>query len=143
MNEDTHQIRALGVDGCAGGWIAVRRSADSEQLRASRHERLSEFLTEAPIPHVIAVYVPIGLLSIGARLCDERARRILGPRRSSVFPAPLRPMLGCKTHAEASAVRRSIEGKGMSIQAFGILAKVLEVPPVPGRAASPATESLE
>ena len=36
-------------------------------------------------------------------------------------------MLGKATHAEASAVRRAIEGKGMSIQSFAITKKVHEV----------------
>ena len=36
-------------------------------------------------------------------------------------------MLGKVTHAEASAVRRAIEGKGSSIQSFGITRKVHEV----------------
>lgn len=121
------QMRALGVDGCTGGWVAVRRRNDAGQLQILRRETLNELLTLTPAPAVIAVDVPIGLLSAGARVCDETGRSLLGPRRSSVFPAPLRPTLGSKTHAQASAIRRSIEGKGMSIQAFGILPKLAEV----------------
>jgi len=36
-------------------------------------------------------------------------------------------MLGKTTHAEASAIRRAIENKGMSIQSFAIIKKVHEV----------------
>lgn len=120
-------MRALGVDGCTGGWIAVRRRNDVGQLQMLRRDTLRELLVLTPAPAIVAVDVPIGLLTAGARACDEEARCLLGPRRSSVFPAPLRPTLGSRSHSEASAIRKSVEGKGMSIQAFGILAKVAEV----------------
>ncbi len=120
-------MRALGVDGCTGGWIAVRRRNDVGQLQVLRRDTLRELLVLTPTPAIVAVDVPIGLLTAGARVCDEEARRLLGPRRGSVFPAPLRPTLGSRSHSEASAIRKSVEGKGMSIQAFGILAKAAEV----------------
>jgi predicted RNase H-like nuclease len=118
---------ALGVDGCTGGWIGVRRLNDVGQLQTLRRDTLREFLVLTPAPVIVAVDVPIGLLAAGARLCDKEARRLLGLRRASVFPAPVRPMLGSRSHSEASAIRNSIEGKGMSIQAFGILEKITEV----------------
>jgi predicted RNase H-like nuclease len=37
--------------------------------------------------------IPIGLTASGPRSCDLEARRLLGPRRSSVFPAPAREVL--------------------------------------------------
>jgi len=120
-------MRALGVDGCTGGRVAVRRRNDAGHLQVLRRDTLRELFVLTPAPAIIAVDVPIGLLPVGPRACDEAARRLLGPRRNSVFPAPLRPILGSRTHAEASAIRRSIEDKGMSIQAFGILPKVTEV----------------
>ena len=52
----------------------------------------------------------------------------LAPKRSSsVFPAPLRAILDAASHAEASAIRRGIDGKGMSIQSFAITRKVQEI----------------
>jgi len=72
--------------------------------------------------------IPIGLPVSGPRACDLAARRLLGqPRGTSVFPAPLRPMLAATTYQEAQAIRRSIDGKGCSRQAFGIQAKVAEI----------------
>ncbi|MBM3471322.1 MAG: DUF429 domain-containing protein [Armatimonadetes bacterium] len=50
-----------------------------------------------PTAAVIAVDIPIGLLPRGRRRADEEARRILGPRRNSVFFVPPRPALEAPT----------------------------------------------
>lgn len=72
--------------------------------------------------------IPIGLPCQGSRACDQEARRLLGwPRLTSVFPAPLRPMLTATSYQQAQDIRRQIEGKGCSRQVFGIMAKVREV----------------
>jgi predicted RNase H-like nuclease len=96
----------IGVDGCASGWIAASRDARGA---------------------IIAVDVPIGLLECGARDCDVEARRLLGVRRSSVFPAPIRPILAATSQADASRIRRSVEDKGVSIQTWAIVPKIVEV----------------
>jgi len=44
-----------------------------------------------------------------------------------VFPAPIRPILAATSYAEGSAARRAAEGKGLSIQAWGIVPKIREV----------------
>jgi len=78
--------------------------------------------------------IPIGLPLRGARACDQEARRLLGwPRLTCVFPAPLRPMLTATSYQQAQDIRRQIDGKGCSRQAFGILAKVREVDEVLAR----------
>jgi predicted RNase H-like nuclease len=55
------------------------------------------------------------------------ARRLLVARRSSVFPAPIRPILTATSQANASRIRRLVEGKGVSIQAWAIVPKIVEV----------------
>jgi predicted RNase H-like nuclease len=117
----------IGVDGCAGGWITASRRAGRGEIVCRRIERLEALFTDAVTPGVVAVDVPIGLLARGARLCDVEARRLLGARRSSVFTPPLRSMLGATSQALASRVRRRLEGKGVSIQAWGIVPKIREV----------------
>lgn len=100
-------------------------------------ERFEEILNEHPTA-IIAVDIPIGLMDVGSRTCDQRAREYLKPHRSaSVFSAPLRDMLTARSHAEASAMRRKLEGKGMSIQAFAITAKIREVDSVLQRRVEP------
>jgi predicted RNase H-like nuclease len=115
-----------GVDGCRGGWVAVIAQAGAP-VRARVYKCFEDLVKDLHGARVIAVDIPIGLPDCGPRNCDLEARQRLGPRRSSVFPAPLRPVLGAQTHAEACRIRRSIEGKRMSRQSFGILNKVREV----------------
>jgi predicted RNase H-like nuclease len=76
---------------------------------------------------MLAVDVPIGLLELGARQCDLQARRLLGIRASSVFPAPIRPMLTATSYADMSNARRRVDGKGVSIQTWAIVPKIVEV----------------
>jgi len=90
-------------------------------------ETLAELFAESVPPRVVAVDVPIGLLGRGARDCDVEARRLLGVRRSSVFPAPIRPILTATSQAEASRIRYRVEGKRVSIQTWAIVPKIVEV----------------
>ncbi len=57
----------------------------------------------------------------------SRRGRALGPRRSSVFPAPVRAVLGAASYTEACALSRRARGKGISKQLFNILAKIRAV----------------
>ncbi len=63
----------------------------------------------------------------GFREADQLARYRLGARRSSVFPAPLRPMLDSVDYAEASRHALRLTGKGISQQAFNIFKTVSAV----------------
>ena len=117
-----------GVDGCAAGWVAVWHDLGSQRVWWQVIPSLREIARSTPPPAVIGIDVPIGLLPAGARECDREARRRLGfPRSASVFPAPIRPVLGASSQTEASAIRRAVENKGMSVQAFGIVPKVREI----------------
>lgn len=75
----------------------------------------------------VGLDMPIGLPDAGRRACDDLTRARLGPRRSSVFPTPPRPVLGSADHAEALRRSRAIDGRGISIQAFNLLPKIAEV----------------
>lgn len=79
--------------------------------------RLSEVLALAD--GVVAVDMPIGLPDhVGERrLCDTEARRALGPRRSSVFPAPSR---------DAVRAHRWSRELGISKQTWNLVPKVIE-----------------
>ena len=70
-------------------------------------------------PAAVALDMPMGLLLLpGRRACDVEARRRLGPRRSSVFPAPSRAALAAGSFADAP---------GLSLQAWHLIPKVREV----------------
>ena len=78
---------------------------------------------------LVVIDVPIGILSgeeaaLG-RVCDDQARKSVGPiRASSVFSPPCREVFGSSTQQEASARNRSICSRGLSYQAFGILSRI-------------------
>jgi predicted RNase H-like nuclease len=71
--------------------------------------------------------MPIGLAAGGPRRADVDARRRLGPRRSSVFPAPARAVLAASTYTEACDLSRTASGKAISKQLFYILPRIREV----------------
>ena len=54
-------------------------------------------------------------------------QELLGPRRSSVFPAPTRPVLVAKTYNEACEIGRQADGRFLSQQAWAITKKISEV----------------
>ena len=109
-----------GIDGTDGGWIAAVGATGGTELRM-----LPAFDFGGALSALVDA--PIGLPERGDRFCDLEARRLLGPRRSSVFPAPLRSMLAAADHRQACAIREAIEGKRCSVQLFGILGKIREV----------------
>ncbi len=117
-----------GVDGCKGGWIAVCQDLASGEINARLCPTAQDIFSPAPSPQVLAIDIPIGLPASGARLCDQQARRLLGRgRASSVFPAPLRPILAAKDYRDACRIRLAIDGKQMSWEAFNIVVKIREI----------------
>ena len=75
----------------------------------------------------VGIDMPIGLPVVGPRHCDVEARRMVGARRNSVFPAPVRSVLGTPDYAEAGRRSRAVSGKGLSRQTFAIVPKVHEL----------------
>jgi predicted RNase H-like nuclease len=71
--------------------------------------------------------IPIGLRDRDPRPCDLAARKMIGPRRSSVFPAPPRCVFGTNTYEEACARSMEFCGKSISRQGFGIVPKIESV----------------
>jgi predicted RNase H-like nuclease len=65
--------------------------------------------------------MPIGLSDFGPRACDVAARRRLGRAGSSVFPAPLRVVLGCADYAAACEESRRASGKALSVQTWNLV----------------------
>ena len=82
---------------------------------------------------LVLVDIPIGLPEgLERRECDRQARKLLGRRRSSVFPSPTRQTVEHavahpKDYPGALTVERRFAGKGISRQAFAISPKIAEV----------------
>ena len=96
-------------------------------LTPSVHYSFADLLSTYSDAASIGIDIPIGISEGEPRRCDIEARRLLGPRRSSVFPAPDPRIVGADTYKEALELARSLTGKGISRQGFAIFAKVAEV----------------
>jgi predicted RNase H-like nuclease len=123
-----------GVDACRGGWFVTLLDTESESARQGRVlEHLSEVCDLPENPQVIAIDIPIGLLSAarrGGRECDQIARSMLRhPRASSVVSPPVRAALRHKVYSLALAENRrsSTDNIGISQQCFGLFEKIREV----------------
>src|ERR1017187_1478974 len=115
-----------GVDGCRAGWIALKVELPSRMTSVEVIDLPALLRKRPPELAFLGIDIPIGLLD-GPRACDKAARKPLGPRRSSVFPAPCRASLRANSHEEASAVNRKKTGKGLSLQSFHIGPKIKQV----------------
>ena len=141
-------LAVTGVDGCAGGWVAVTLSFTGGP--AAAHEAspataplpddppglacadvassvaVAAELDGLPLAGVTGIDMPLGLLSAGWRDADLLARRALGRRGVTVFAIPPRAVWECATYAEANRVCRELTGKGFSVQAWGLRRKIAE-----------------
>jgi predicted RNase H-like nuclease len=97
-----------------------------ESIQVSPH--FADVLLRTSPCVLVCVDIPIGL-SDGAepRACDVAARRLLGPRASSVFPTPARACLTTTTYEEASQINFQSVGKKLSKQSFFIIDKIRQV----------------
>ena len=122
--------RVLGVDGCSAGWVVVALTdgvVDGVEVVA----HLAEALADGPFD-AVGVDMPIGLVD-GPREADAAARRLLPGRASSVFSAPPRTVVdGARdgalgTHAQATARATEVSGAGISMQAWRLVPRIVEV----------------
>jgi predicted RNase H-like nuclease len=125
-----------GVDGCPGGrWVVVTgtRPATAKH-RIDLHDvsvvvDLGPLLQKVRDGHIdaVAIDMPIGLLADRSRTSDAAARKLLGPRRASVFPTPVRATLDATDSQDACARSRNAFGKALSKQAFYLLDKIRDL----------------
>lgn len=132
-----------GVDGCRGGWAAFVKPPDGGPA-FTLHSRIADLVDSLPSDAVVAVDMPIGLperSARGGRGPEALVRPLLGDRQSSVFSIPSRAAVYAATapfttveawhadHRAASAValQTSDPPRGVSIQAFGLFAKIREL----------------
>ncbi|HEX4162934.1 MAG TPA: DUF429 domain-containing protein, partial [Acidimicrobiales bacterium] len=121
------------MDGCRAGWVVATMPAAGAVTSCGAVDVRVIPSLGALVPGLesgrlaaAAIDIPIGLAAGGPRDCDREARRLLGPRRSSVFPAPVRPVLHATSYAEACEISREHCGKGVSKQLYNILGKIRE-----------------
>jgi len=120
-----------GLDGCPGGWVLATVSLDAARpdFNVSVLRSLDPVGAGLIAGRMVcaAIDIPIGLADRDPRPCDVAARRLLGPRRSSIFPAPVRSVLSAHSYADACALSRRACGKAISKQLYNILDKIRAV----------------
>jgi predicted RNase H-like nuclease len=115
----------LGVDGWRGGWIGARVEPGVDRVEWMLLPGGAAVLgVEAA---VTAIDIPMGLQESGSRSCDIVARMTLYGAGSTVFPAPVRPVLHCRSHREALEMLRGRGGMLISAQAFGLVKKIKDI----------------
>ena len=117
--------RVLGVDAAAKlGWVGV--VLDDGGFAGARTGGLRDLVRWAKPVEVIGVDIPIGHVPNRTRRADDEARHFVGPRRSSVFPAPPAEVLRAASYAVANELLVS-EGRPMlSRQAWALVPKIVE-----------------
>ena len=118
----------LGVDACKAGWAGiVLADGVARSCFATAISDLAEQASRTGPLDVVAIDMPIGLPDAGRRQADVLARALAGPRRASVFMTPVRAALAEEEYAAATAVNVKLAGEGISRQAYGLRAKILQV----------------
>ena len=163
MGDSKRRFLWWGVDGCQGGWLCVGLGEAANVRVFWRRSFLDAYsqireLTVSREDGLILVDTPMGLpRGQHDRECDRTARKWVGNRRSSVFPAPcaealcaFRAALGDQgPYPPSSGLSKEIEkkwrdavrcakaevrkrfstrsGNGLSSQALGIFPQILEM----------------
>ncbi|WP_277713248.1 DUF429 domain-containing protein [Paenibacillus mucilaginosus] len=118
----------VGVDGCPGGWVAVRLESGGG-WQGAVYSSLAALWEACRGCSLLLIDMPIGLPSgTERRSCDGEARRLLRPwRASSIFAAPVRGVLDVGSYAEANARHKELGGRGLSRQSWALVPKIREL----------------
>lgn len=120
--------RVLGVDACKTGWVGVAlEGAGANAYFAKTIEGLLARAAACGPVAVVAVDMPIGLPDRETRQADRLAQQEVGTLRSSVFTTPVREALDAPDHRTATAVNQARAGVGISIQAFSLKPRLIQV----------------
>lgn len=137
-------VPVAGVDGCRSGWICVSKIGADATLSVRVFASFAELAANLPSQTIVAVDMPIGLPDIvrhGGRGPEQAVRPFLKARQSSVFSLPSRAAvfaepgpfesehhrLAAHQRASAVALATSDPPRMISIQAFGLFAKIREL----------------
>ncbi|MDP9391389.1 MAG: DUF429 domain-containing protein [Actinomycetota bacterium] len=104
-------MAVLGVDGWQGRWVAARLEGRTVTLVVLED---AAAVLAVPDVAVVGIDMPIGLSDDGVRACDVAARRRLVGAASSVFPAPVRPVLRASAYDEARSLSLAASGRSLS-----------------------------
>ena len=120
-------MKTVGIDSCPQGWfyIALNENGDYELGIDPFIYTLCEKQADA---NLMLIDVPIGLPEDKPRQCDQEARRLLAPERSSsVFPVPCRKAVYAKNYEEAVKTNKEELGASVSKQSWAICKRISQV----------------
>lgn len=117
----------VGVDGCRGGWLAVRLNRD-QSWKIDIFRDFAELWRHHQDAALILVDIPIGLPdNANDRTCDRAARAVLGPRRASVFPVPCRAAVYAPDYDAAIKINEKITGKSIFRATWNLIPRMRQV----------------
>lgn len=118
----------VGVDGCRAGWFAIELGPEGN-WQVNVFPDVSSLWNHHQGASLILIDIPIGLKTDGRaeRRCDPKVRKLLGPRRSSVFPAPCRSAIYASSYQEACDINQRLTGKRLSVENWNIIPKIREM----------------
>ena len=99
----------VGIDSCRKGWCYTSIT-DGSGCKTGVVPDIEWIWNNFNKANLILIDIPIGLPSISHRTCDTRARRFLGPgKTSSVFPPPCRETLYASLCSEMGDILDYVE----------------------------------
>ena len=117
----------VGVDGCRGGWLAVRLD-QGQTWKLDIFQDFAELWSHHQDAAFILVDIPIGLPEhTNDRACDRAARAVLGPRRASVFPVPCRAAVYAPDYDAAIKINETITGKRIFRATWNLIPRMRQV----------------
>jgi 8-oxo-dGTP diphosphatase len=115
-----------GIDGCRGGWFLIKW--DGQEYTHAFHPSLIGLLEATPGLERVFIDMPLGLGSATtSRTIEQKLRKELPGRASTVFNVPVREALWQPDDAAAKKANLRVEGKSLSLQTLNILPKIREL----------------
>jgi predicted RNase H-like nuclease len=127
LKTDNSTKFVVGVDGCRGGWLAVRLDRNGAGV-CRVFPDMGALWAAYRRAALILVDIPIGLPeAANDRSCDKAARKVLGPRRASVFPVPCRGAVYAPSYDAAINLNERITGKRIFRAAWNLVPRMRQV----------------
>ncbi|MFA7322864.1 MAG: DUF429 domain-containing protein [Candidatus Nanopelagicales bacterium] len=116
-----------GIDGYPKGWVAAVLADHGITWRICGVHDLGPLIADLAL---VAIDIPIELVSEGWRACDAEAKLALGSAASRVFMTPPRAVLElgfAAPNAQVQELSLALTGQGVSRQAMALAERVLAV----------------